>query len=56
MPDQTFSPTNQEVKLNDVVLTFEDQIVKGNNEPMGFNQVWTTVKIEDVDLIDGENT
>ena len=56
LPDQTFSPTNEEVKLNDVVLTFEDQIVKGNNVPMGFNQVWTTVKIEDVDLIDGENT
>ena len=54
--DQTINESVIVVTLNGAKIEFEEQILHGSNQPMGYNIVWETITMGTQSLVAGENT
>lgn len=54
--DQTISPSTIKLELNGNEIAYEETVIPGSNQPNGFNLVFGSLWIKDVDLVKGENT
>lgn len=54
--DQTINESVIVVTLNGAKIEYEEQILHGSNQPMGFNIVWENITMGTQSLVAGENT
>ena len=54
--DQTINDSVITVTLNGAKIEYEEQILHGSNQPMGYNIVWETITMGTQSLVAGTNT
>ena len=54
--DQTINESVITVTINGTQIDYEEQILHGSNQPMGYNIVWETITMGTQSLVAGENT